>query len=144
MLHFYENGSITIFNFFLSTVFETYQVCYTIFFITIEFIFTVNLKHIFCLPKKPQRLFFSWLDYQSLLNKLSVLINYIVLGSLPIIFLHPAVSHVSHGPDFSGSSSRVWVQVLEVTLITVPLLYQYFSGWLHVHFHPGVKLNDDM
>ena len=112
MSHFYENGSITIFNFFLSTVFETYQVYYIILSITIEFIF----KHIFCLPKKPQRLFFSWFDYQSLLNKLSVLINYIVLGSLPIIFLHPAVSHVFHGPDFSGSSSRVWVQVLEVTV----------------------------
>ena len=116
MSHFYENGSITIFNFFLSIVFETYQVYYTILFITIEFIFTVSLKYIFCLPKKPQRLFYSWLDYQSLLNKLSVLINYIVLGSLPIIFLHPAVSHVFHGPNFSGSSSRVWVQVLEVTV----------------------------
>ena len=110
---------------------------YTLLFIAIEFIFAVSLKHIICLPKKPQWLFFSWLDYKSLLSKLSVLINYSVLGGLPIIFLHPAVSHVFHvqvqglGPGFRSSP-----------LITVPLLYEYIS-WSHVHFHPGVKLNDD-
>ena len=107
------------------------------FLISYFLIFTVSLKHIICLPKKPQWLFFSWLDYKSLLRKLSVLINYSVLGGLPIIFLHPAVSHVFHvqvqglGPGFRSSP-----------LITVPLLYEYIS-WLHVHFHPGVKLNDD-
>ena len=107
------------------------------FLISYFLIFTVSLKHIICLPKKPQWLFFSWFDYKSLLSKLSVLINYSVLGGLPIIFLHPAVSHVFHvqvqglGPGFRSSP-----------LITVPLLYEYIS-WLHVHFHPGVKLNDD-
>ena len=112
MLHFFQNGSTTIFHFLLSKVFETYQVYYTVLFIAFEFIFTVSLKHIFCLPKKPEWLFFSWLDYKSLLNKFSVLINYSVLCGLPIIFPHPAVSLVFHGPGFSGS--RVWVQVLEV------------------------------
>ena len=53
MSSFFENGCTTIFNFLLSIVFETYQVYYTILFVAIEFIFTVNLKHIFCLPKKP-------------------------------------------------------------------------------------------
>ena len=48
--------------------------------------------------------FFSWLAYKSLLNRFSVLINYIVLCGLPIFFLHPAVSHAFHGPGFSGSS----------------------------------------
>ena len=130
--HFFENGSTTIFNF----LFSYFWFYYTILFIAIEFIFTVILKHIICLPKKPQWLFYSWLDYKFLLNKLSVL-NYSVLGGLPIIFLHPAVSHVFHvqvqglGPGFRSSP-----------LITVPLLYEYIS-WLHVHFHPGVKLNDD-
>ena len=61
------------------------------------------------------------------------MLNYSVLGGLPIIFLHPAVSHVFHvqvqrlGPGFRSSR-----------LITVPLLYEYIS-WLHIHFHPGVK-----
>ena len=36
----------------------------------------------------------------------------IIVCGLLIFFLHPAVSHVFHGPGFSGS--RVWVQVLEV------------------------------
>ena len=73
------------------------------------------LKHIFCLPKKPEWLFFSWLDCKSLFNKFSVLINYSVLDGLPIIFLHPAVSLISHGPG-PGCRSRVWVQVLEVAI----------------------------
>ena len=73
------------------------------------------LKHIFRLPKKPEWLFFSWLDCTSLFNKFSVLINYSVLDGLPIIFLHPAVSLVSHGPG-PGYRSRVWVQVLEVAI----------------------------
>ena len=111
---FFENGSATIFHFLLSTAFKTYHVYYTILLIATEFIFTVSLKHIFCLPKKPQRLLFSWLDYKSLLNKFAVLINYSVLGHLPIIFLHPAASQVFHGPGFSGSRSRFWVKVLEV------------------------------
>ena len=102
MSHFFENGSITIFHFLLSTVFETYHVYYTILFLAIEFIFTVSLKHIFCLPKKLQWLFFSWLDYKSLLNKFSVLINYSVLGGLPVIFLQPAISHVFHGPGLGS------------------------------------------
>ena len=106
MRHFFDIASTTIFHFLLSTDFETYQVYYTILFIAIEFIFTVSLKHLFSLPKKPQRLFFSWLDYKSLLNKVSVLINYSVLGGLSIIFLHPAVS-AFHGPRFSGSRFRV-------------------------------------
>ena len=104
MPHFFENGSTTIFHFLLSKVFETYQVYYTILFIAFEFTFPVNQKHIFYLPKKPQWLFFSWLDYKPLLNRFSVLINYSVLGR-PIIFLHPAVSHVFHGPG-PGSGSR--------------------------------------
>ena len=54
MSHIFENGSTTIFYFLLSKVFETYQVYYTILFIAFEFIFTVSLKHIFCLPKKPE------------------------------------------------------------------------------------------
>ena len=107
MLHFYENGSTTIFHFLLSKVFDTYQFYYTILFIALELISTVSLTHIFCFPKKPQWLFFSWLDYKSLLNKNSALINYSVLCGVPIIFLHPAVSHVFHGPGFSGSTSRV-------------------------------------
>ena len=72
------------------------------FLISYFLIFTVSLKHIICLPKKPQWLFFSWLDYKSLLNKLSVLINYSVLGGLSIIFLHPAVSHIFMGQVFQG------------------------------------------
>ena len=96
---------IKIFHFLLSTVFKPYQVYYTILFIAIEFIFTVSLKYVFCLPKKPQLLFFSWLDYKSLLNKLSVLTNYSVLGGLPIIFLQLAVFHVFQGPG-PGSGSR--------------------------------------
>ena len=72
------------------------------FLISYVLIFTVSLKHIICLPKKPQWLFFSWLDYKSLLNKLSVLINYSVLGGLSIIFLHPAVSHIFMGQVFQG------------------------------------------
>ena len=105
MPHFFENGSTTIFHFLLSKVFETYQFYYTILFIPFEFIFTVSLKHIFCLPKKPEWLFFSWLDYKSLLNKFSVLINYSVLCGLRIIFLYPAISLVFHGPG-PGSGSR--------------------------------------
>ena len=113
MSYFFNNSSNKIFHFILSNVFETYQVYYTILFITFEFIFTVSLKHIFCLPKKPEWLFFSWLDYKSLLNKFSVLINYSVLCGLPIIFMHPAVSLLFHDPGFSGFMSRVWVQALE-------------------------------
>ena len=77
--------------------------------------------------------FFSWLDYKPLLNRFSVLINYSVLDGRPIIFLHPAVSHVFHGPGPGFRNSR---------LIKVPLLYEYLRGWLHVYFHPGVKLKD--
>ena len=57
MLHFFENGSTTIAHFLLTKGFETYQVYYTISFIAFEFIFTVSLKHIFCLPKKPDDYF---------------------------------------------------------------------------------------
>ena len=57
MSHIFENGSTTIFHFLLSKVFETYQFYYTILFIPFEFIFTVSLKHIFCLPKKPDDYF---------------------------------------------------------------------------------------
>ena len=31
--------------------------------------------------------------------------------------MHPAVSRVFHSPGFSGSGSRVWVQVLEVAVL---------------------------
>ena len=47
--------STTMSHFLLRKGFETYQVYYTIsLFIALEFIFTLILKHISCIPKKPQ------------------------------------------------------------------------------------------
>ena len=54
--------------------------------------------------------FFRWLAYKSLLSRFLVLINYI-MWSYNLF----SVIHVFHGPGCSGSESRVWVQVLEVT-----------------------------
>ena len=50
--HLNEHMSTTIFHFLLKKVLETYQVYYTILFVSFQFIFV--LKQIFCLPKKPQ------------------------------------------------------------------------------------------
>ena len=96
--------------------------------------------------------FFSWIAYKSLLNRFSVLINYTVLCGLPNFFLYPAVSHAFHGPGFSGSSFfRVQVQCvgpgfISSNLITLscPYYMEYLRGWLHIHFHPRVKLNNNM
>ena len=49
------------------------------------------------------------LTYLSLLDSTKVLMK-IKLCGLPIFFLHPVVSHVFHGPGFSGPSF-FWVQV---------------------------------
>ena len=47
---------------------------------------------------------------------------FLTVCGLPIFFLHPAISHVFRVPGFSGSGSRIWVQVLEVA----------FTMWLKI------------
>ena len=120
--------STTMFHFLLRKVFETYQVYYTVSFTIdfFEFIFTLSLKHISCILKKPL-LFFQMAclqDYKSLLaeflchNKLYyVVFLFYCIQLFPTFFM----SQVFQGPGFqntgfsgSGSRSRVWVQVLEV------------------------------
>ena len=98
--------STTIFHFLLENVFETYQVCYTIFFNTLNLFLFFSTFSVFL-----NDYFFRWLGCQSL-SRFSVLIN--LFCDLTIFFLYPAVSLVFHGPRFLGSKPRVWVQVLEV------------------------------
>ena len=79
-------------------------------------VYRLGLSTFSAFPKSLRDYFFNWLDYKCLLNRFSVLINYSVLCGLPIIFLHPTLFHVFHRPGFSGSRSRVWVQVLELAV----------------------------
>ena len=85
---------LSLWNSFLLSVLSTFSV------------FLKSLTDLFCSVGK---------SYKSLLNRFSVLINYAVLCGLPICFLHPVVSHVFYGPDFSGSRffriQVLWTQV---------------------------------
>ena len=68
---------------------DSLQNCYNRFYSEFTFI----LKHIFCLPKKPQYLFF----HMACLQVSPVLINCTMWSS----YLHPTVSHVFQGPGLS-------------------------------------------
>ena len=117
--------STTTFHFLLGKVFETYQVYLTYLSLLNSFQFLVSRKFPVFL-KILNNYFFRQLAYESLLvHNFSVIINYTMWSSN--LFLYPAFFprfswarffrvHVIQGPDFSGSRSRVWVQVLEVAL----------------------------
>ena len=111
------NEHIIYHNFSFLIVLETYQVYYTILFIVSEFIFI--LKQIFCLPKSLNNYFFRRFVYKSLLNKFSVLVNYIMWSSnhFSTSSYFPSFSksrffsvQVFQGPGFSWSRF-FWVQV---------------------------------
>ena len=43
------------------------------------------------------------------------------------LFLHPAVSRVSHSPGFSESGSMVWVQVLKIAKKYEYEFFEYYA-----------------
>ena len=102
-------------NFFQTYVFETYQACYIILLIC-QFLFIIILKHIFCLPKKPQYFFFQMARSKSLFKNFQCLKNHTMLSynCLSVfciqLFLYLHFSTDSgyrffQGPGFRGSGS---------------------------------------
>ena len=92
-------------------------------FTAFEFIFI--LRHIFCLPKKASTTIFSdgWLTSLFSANKLYyvVFLSFFCIQLFATSFIVQVFSgsgffrvQVFQCPGFSGSGSRVWVQVLEV------------------------------
>ena len=112
------------FSFLMSKVFETYQVYYTNLYATFEFTFTVNLKHVFYLPQKPQWLFFQLVclrvssEQIFSVSKLYCLMWSFSLFSACSCFPHFSWSRFFIAQVFLGpgpaSRSRAWAQVLEV------------------------------
>ena len=106
----------TLFHFLLKKVLETYQVHCTILFIAFGFIFI--LSRFSSTLKSLNNYFFRRFPYKSLLNRFSVLINYIMWSSnhCSTSSCFPRFSgsrffrvQVFQGPGFLGSRSRVRV-----------------------------------
>ena len=115
-------SSTTIFRFFLRNAFETYQVYYSLTFLSLlNSILLLSTFSVFL--KSLSNYFFRWLTYKSLLSRFSVLISHTMwpsnLFSVSSCFQRFSWSRffrvqVFQGLGFSGSRSRVQVQVLEV------------------------------